>query len=56
MRREKHRVRVVFAGARDFDKDVGPFKIHTEPGARTVHDGGIEVIDDVDVRPDGFDS
>ena len=56
VRREQYGIRVVFARTRDFDKDVGPFKVYTGPRAGTVDDSGIEVIDDVDVRADGFDS
>lgn len=56
MRREQHRVRIVFVGTGDFDKDVGSFKVYPYPGAGAVYNSGIEVIDDFDVGVDGFDS
>ena len=56
MRREQYRVRVVFIGTGDFDKDVGSFKVYPYPRAGAVHDGGVEVIDELDVGIDGFDS
>ena len=56
VRREQHRVRVVFAGTRNFDKDVGSFEIYPCLGARAVYNGGVEVVDDFDVRADGINS
>ena len=56
MRREQHRVRVVFVGTRDFDKDVGSLEVSSNPRAGTIYDSGIEVIDDFNIRADGFDS
>ena len=54
MGREQHRVRLVLAGTRNFDEDVGSFKVYTRPWA-AIHNGRIEVVDDFDVRLDGFD-
>ena len=56
VRREQHRIRLVFVGTRDLDEDIGSLEICPYPGAGTVHDGRIEVVDDFDVRVDGFDS
>ena len=53
---KQHRVRIVFVGTGDFDKDVGSFEIYSNPRTGGVHDGRIEVVDDFDVGVDGFDS
>ena len=56
MCREQHRIRVVLVRTGDFDKDVGSFEVCAYPGAGGVHDSRIEVIDNLNIRVDRFDS
>ena len=44
----------MFIGTGYFDKDVSSLEVYPYPRAGAVYDGGIEVIDDFDVRVDGF--